>query len=131
MMMTPRMNHLRRMTTELWHHVGPEHRISLCYKFNGQGPTYNPHASWIAIGIQRCEVLAELFTSLLKVSEDYGSHARDLWLTSSSRLAELASSSPAPWRHVCNEFCDILKGGRGKRIIFLTELAQETIKGLV
>lgn len=63
MMMTPQKNHLPRMTIELWHHVGPEHRINLCYKFNGQGPTYYPHASWIAIGIQGCEVLAEFFAS--------------------------------------------------------------------
>ena len=93
------MIHLPRMTTELWHHAGPEHNVRLRRKYKGQSPTYSPHANRIAIGIQRCEILAEFFPSYLKVSEDYERHSQDSWRTSSSRLAEFASSSSATRRH--------------------------------
>ena len=116
MMIPLQMNHLLRMTTELWHHAGPEHNVRLRRKYKGQSPTYFPHASRIAIGIQRCEILAEFLPSYLKVSEDYERHSQDLWRTSSSRLAEFASSSSATRRHVCNRFYDIVEAEGVRRV---------------
>lgn len=64
------MNHHLRMTTHLWHHAGPKHRVRLRKERKGQSRTYSPHANWVAIGIQGREILAELLASYSRVNDD-------------------------------------------------------------
>lgn len=47
---------------ELWRLVGPtEHSVTCCVVQNTT--TYTPHAGWVAIGIQRRQILAELLAT--------------------------------------------------------------------